>query len=177
MKLKPYLLLLTIMLLVNQFLIAQTFEVEGIAYNITSDIEPYTVEISSNTPDYSGEITIPNQVLFADILYAVTSIGDYSFSGSSELTGITMPNTILSIGSWAFSDCSSLESLVFSNSLVTINDFSFNRCLSVSQFDFPVSLDTIGSSVFTHCSGLETFEVPENVRFLGDFRLNRQNGC
>ncbi len=47
------------------------FELDGIAYKITSSEEPYTVEVTSKTPSYEGDLVIPEQVIYAGITWSV----------------------------------------------------------------------------------------------------------
>ena len=47
-----------ITILATNSLFAQDFEVGGIAYNIISSIAPYTVEVTSKYPAYTGDIII-----------------------------------------------------------------------------------------------------------------------
>ena len=42
---------------------------------------------------------------------SVTSIGDYAFYGCSSLTSVTIPDSVTSIGYYAFRYCSSLKSV------------------------------------------------------------------
>lgn len=54
---------------------------------------------------------------------SVTSIGNYAFSGCSELTGITIPDSVTSIGDYAFSGCSGLTSITIPDSVTDIGDY------------------------------------------------------
>ena len=79
---------------------AQTVEIDGIAYNLTSDL---TVSVTKKSPRYSGDITIPSTVTYNGINYRVTLIGFKAFYDCSGLTSITIPNSVTSIGYDAFS--------------------------------------------------------------------------
>jgi len=72
-----------------------------IYYNWIND----KTELEVTTSKYSGNIVIPNSITYEDISYSVTSIGDWAFSDCSNLTEITIPNSIKSIGPRAFRDC------------------------------------------------------------------------
>ena len=61
----------------------------------------------------NGDVTIPD---------AVTSIGDYAFSGRSGLTSVTIPESVTSIGDYAFSSCSGLTSVTIPDSVTSIGD-------------------------------------------------------
>ncbi len=167
MKLKPY-LLLTLTILVNQILIAQNFEIDGIAYNITSDVESYTVEVTSKNPNYEGEIIIPEQVDFEENTYSVTSIGNNAFDNADNMTSIIMPNSILVISDYSFFSCDNLSSVAFSSSIFRIGQQSFGSCSSISEFVLPNSLDSICNGAFTNCLGVTSFLLPNSVRFIGN---------
>jgi hypothetical protein len=56
---------------------AYDFKASGLFYNITSDAEPYTVEVTYDDEDgesYTGDITIPSKVKKDGITYQVTSM-------------------------------------------------------------------------------------------------------
>lgn len=147
---------------------AQTFEVNGIAYNITSAVEPYTVEVTKKTPIYSGDIIIPESVMFESNNYIVNRIGFQAFINATNLTSLVMPNSIESLGSMAFVSCNILNNIVFSNSLRIIEGSCFFSCNSIQEFDLPNSLDSIGSRAFSSCSGITSFAIPTSVSTIAD---------
>ena len=59
-------------------------------------------------------------------------IANDMFSGRSELTSITIPNSVTSIGSYAFSDCSGLTSITIPNSVTSIGSYAFKNCTSLT---------------------------------------------
>ncbi|OFX76224.1 MAG: hypothetical protein A2X12_04480 [Bacteroidetes bacterium GWE2_29_8] len=100
------------------------FTVDGINYNITS---ASTVEVgTSNTPKYSGSITIPSTVNYNNTTYSITSIGDAAFTMCTGLTSIIIPNSVTSIGFGAFVYCTSLTSIIIPNSVTSIGDYAFD---------------------------------------------------
>jgi hypothetical protein len=89
---------------------AQTFEVDGIAYNVLSTTDK-TVEVTSKNPKYTDSVIIPETVIYNTITYSVTTLGIYAFNDCSHLTSVTIPNSVTSIGEYAF---------LFSANLVSI---------------------------------------------------------
>ena len=108
---------------------AYDFQSGDLYYTITSNVAPYTVEVTSGNTKYSGDITIPSSVTYNGITYAVTSIGIGAFSYCSSLTSVTIPNGVTRIGNVAFQGCSSLTSVSIPNSVTSIGYNAFYYCV------------------------------------------------
>lgn len=105
------LLILTAVLSVSANAFAYNFKVNGICYNILSS-EAKTAEVtyekkSGNTykSDYSGNVVIPEDVIYNGVSYTVSSIGNNAFSNCSDLYSVTIGTGIRSINESAFNDC------------------------------------------------------------------------
>lgn len=140
----------------------QTFEIDGINYNITSATEPYTVSVIPKNPKYTGLVTIPETVTYDSNTYTVTSIGAYAFDACFALTDISLPNTITTIGHQAFYGCTGLNSITIPNSVTTIAAKSFLGCNNISSVQISQYVSFIGEEAFSSCLKLETINVDSN---------------
>ena len=98
----------------------------------------------------------------------VTSIGDYAFSGSSNLTSITIPSLVTSIGNDAFYGCSGLTSITIPNSVTTINDGAFQNCSALTSVTLGNGVISIGYDAFSGCSSLISITIPDSVTTIND---------
>ena len=109
------------------------FEVDGIYYNITSSTEKtvevtYDEDIYGYRNSYSGNIVIPEQVIYNSDTYSVTSIGDEAFYECYKLASVTIPNSVTTIGDSAFDGCKNLTSVTIPNSVTSIGSLAFYGC-------------------------------------------------
>ncbi len=103
-------LLLLIAALLPIVACAYDAEIDGIYYNFKGDEATVTYQIyQSSYPyyisDYTGAVAIPESVTYNGKTYIVTSIGSTAFSNCSDLTTITIPNSVTNIYGGAFSGC------------------------------------------------------------------------
>ena len=66
-----------------------------------------------------------SEVTSVTIPETVTKIGNYVFSMSYSLKSVTLPDSLESVGIKAFEDCKSLETVVFPDHLVTFESHAF----------------------------------------------------
>ncbi len=82
------------------------------------------------------------------IVDGVTSVGDYAFSGVSNLKSIVIPEGIKSIGGFAFSNCTGLSSVTIPNSVTSIGSRAFWGCTNLTGITIPSSVTSIGKEAF-----------------------------
>ena len=96
----------------------------------------------------------------------VERIGDSAFEKASNLTSVSMPNTILAIGRMAFYDCIRLKSVVFSNGLYSMGNNAFYNCVSLKEVFLPSTLSECGSDYalwFQNCQSLKKIVLEEGT--------------
>ena len=124
---------------------------KGLSYSVNSDNVTCTVTGIGTCTD--KDIVIPGKTANG---YKVTSIGEYAFYGCSELTSVTIPDSVTSIGNDAFNGCSNLTSVTIGNSVTGIGGTAFNGCSNLTSVTIPDSVTSIGEYAFYGCSGLTT---------------------
>ncbi len=78
-------------------------EINGIWYNLITKAR--IAEVTSGTTKYTGDVVIPATIKYEDVTYSVTTIGDNTFKNCSNLTSVTIPNSVTAIGEYAFYGC------------------------------------------------------------------------
>ena len=98
---------------------------------------------------------------------SVIDIGFQAFQYCSGLTSVTIPNSVTRIGGSAFSSCTGLTSVTIGNSVTSIGSDAFNYCIGLTSVTLPNSVIDIGSYAFYRCSGLTSFTIPNSVISIG----------
>ncbi len=104
-------------------------------YNITSNAEPYTVEVTSGKAP-KGNLVIPSTVSNNGKNYSVTSIGMNAFYKCKELKSLDIPNSVTSIGDSAFYRCEGLTSVKIPKSVNSIGNSAFSYCGKFTKIIF-----------------------------------------
>ena len=136
--------------------------------NYRLDNDNLTAEVSEKSGGYEGAIVIPETVVFNDVTYRVTTIGEWAFCDCKSLTSIIIPNSVMTIGARALEGCSSLTSITIPNSVTSIKAWAFAGCTSLISIAIPNSVTSIGQGAFDICSSLTTIVIPDSVMTIGE---------
>ena len=95
----------------------------------------------------------------------ITSIGSNTFSTCTSLTSITIPNSVTSIGTRAFYNCSDLTSVNIPDSVTSIGSYAFNYCYILASATLPnnVNFTSIENNTFSTCTSLTSITIPNSV--------------
>lgn len=128
MKFYPLKPAIAIVLLLTGF-VANAFQVDNISYSVISEADRTVAVVKKSSPAYStGNIVIPENVIYEGTTYTVTSIANSAFYGCRDLTSVAIPNSVTSIGDFAFRRCAGLTSVTIGNSVTKIGYTAFEEC-------------------------------------------------
>ena len=180
--------LLMLAMLLPTIAAAHDFEVDCIYYNITGNNE-VTVTYkgtSYSSKAYSGDVVIPETVIYNGASYLVTAIDKNAFRSCSDLTSIDIPNTVTAIGNYAFIDCPGLTSIAVASdnpifdsrgNCNAIIETASNTLISGCQNTIiPNSVTAIGVGAFYKCTGLTSVTIPNSVASIGNYAFYRCTG-
>jgi hypothetical protein len=171
---------------------AADFTVDGICYNIIS-VGRQTCEVTSRGEElyYTGSLTIPETVVddYDNTEYTVIAIGKNAFFYCTDLTSVTLPNTIQSLKEGSFEmtgittlnipesvttigeDCfwsSKLESITVPGSVKELGDNAFRMCRQLTSITFEEGVESLGAASLYCCEALTTLRFPESLTTIGD---------
>ena len=126
-------LLLILLIFSASHVLADKFvcTVGGISYSVNTTNKTASV-VSNYYGAYSGNIIIPETIIYDNTTYSVTSIGEDAFD-KSGITSVTIPNSVTSISENAFLDCHQLEFVTIGNSVTTIGEHAFRYCYRLTE--------------------------------------------
>jgi len=102
----------------------------------------------------------------------VTTIGEYAFSGCTNIADVTFEGTtkVTVIGGQAFLNCQALTSVVIPNSVTSVDagSFAFTTAnITRTSVVIGSGVTTIAMAAFQNNNGLTAITIPENVTAIG----------
>lgn len=90
-----------------------------------------------------------------------------AFYKCTNLSTITIPNTVTSISTNCFINCYNLEMIVIPNSVIGINSSVFQNCSNLKNISLPNSVTNIDGSCFSGCTSLKGVTLPNSLTQVG----------
>lgn len=116
---------------------------------------------------------MPTNITKVTIADSITTIGNYAFSGCSGLTSVSIGDSVTSIGAVAFKGCTNLTSIDIPDSVTSIGEQAFFNCENLASVKLGDSIKNIGQQAFSYC-GLERIIIPKSLEYMGAFAFS---GC
>jgi hypothetical protein len=141
-------------------------------------LPPNAVTIIGNTAYFVGQpgqtlnqTTVNNNIGSATSVSIIgySVIGNSAFFNKSQITSVTIENSVSSIGTYVFYGCINLTSatLPTNASFTNIPDGTFSSCRKLASINIPGSVTSIGNYVFNSCWVLQMITIPTSVTFIG----------
>ncbi len=128
-----------------------------------------------------ASLVVPSTYVYNGVTYYIRSFGNGTqasdgvfYQSKDILTSIDLPSSFVGIGDYTFSGCTQLINIGVSNRIVRIGGHAFEGCVGLTQFEMPDSLVDIGEYAFNGCSSLAEMTIPNNVTNVGAYAFN---GC
>ena len=149
---------------------AQSFNVNGLQYNVISGTDVSVSKLGDNygsACSTSGALIIPETVVYGSTTFTVKQIEEYGFNSCTNITSVTIPNSVVSLEYGAFYGCSAITTVDLGNSITTLGPTCFQNCSALQSITLPASLTTIGGSAFRFCLALSNLTIPNSVNTIG----------
>lgn len=120
-----------------------------------------------------GENKLPQVIdktvteLTAEDLAGATKMGNFAFSGCTQLTSIVIPDTVTSLGNNAFTSCVKLTSIIIPDSVLEMGNNMFQYCSALTTAVIGNGIQTLSSSAFNGCTNLTSVTIGNRVKNIG----------
>ena len=134
----------------------------------SGDPLPFTYTNSDDQLTITGYTGPGGAVVIPDTIggLRVVVIGDYAFSGKSNITSIQIPEGVSTIGTGAFGYCTGMTSVTIPNSVTYIASAAFRGCSAVTSLSIPAGVNYIDLFAFDFMYSLTGFTVdPGNLNY------------
>ena len=158
---KRFLFFFNILLFTN-ILLAQSFTIDDITYNVIGTNQVELTKYNGN----ASFVNIPATVEYEENTYSVTFIKGNAFYYKTNLTSITIPNTVTAIGTssdnyGAFEECNNLTTITIPSSVVELGRWTFYNCDNLTSIICLADVaPTINDYTFSGTLNNKTLTIP-----------------
>ena len=156
-------------------------ELVGDGYSVTDGnnasgdlVIPTTYHGKPVTSISAGAFQNCTELTSVTIPESVMSIAEGAFSGCTALTAITLPDNVTSIADNTFCGCSNLTSVTLANRTTDIGKYAFSGCSALTSITLPDGVISIADSTFRGCSKLTSIVLGNSVKSIGAYAFS---GC
>jgi len=96
-----------------------------------------------------------------------TSIPYAEFSGCTNLTGVTIPNSVTSIEDSAFNGCTGITEITIPNGVTIIKSYAFSYCTGITAITIPDSVTQILGKAFYGTSLTGEINISDKITSIG----------
>ncbi len=176
-------LILVVVFLVTPFSVAADAETQGqcgpsLYWSFDSIKGVLTVSGQGPMYDYDNFSVAVDCAPFSDYRTKVkklvieegcTKIGRYAFSGFTNLTIVSFPESSLKeIGAYAFNYCVELPRMIIPDSVTVLGDYAFTTCQKLKMIRFGKGITAIPAGVCRRSSALTDVFFTENCKTIGN---------
>ena len=95
---------------------------------------------------------------------SVVKIGPEAFAGNTNLTAVSLPDSIKDIAKSAFEGCTKLTGITIPDKVTNVGEKAFAGCTALKEVHFSQKLSQIYTRVFQGCTALESIDIPDNIK-------------
>lgn len=145
--------------------IKTSIEAKGVTVPSSAKLDTYSsyvdqIQTGGGTSKISDLIEGSITSMTASDFDGATSIRASGFEGCTNLTSVTMPNTITSMasGGYQFQNCTSLTSVTMSSNLEEISNYCFSGCSDLVNVNL-ANVKRLHYGAFKGCTSLATIDL------------------
>ena len=103
---------------------------------------------------------------------SITAIGEGAFGYCSKMSSFSLPNHVNEIGPWAFNSCVNLPTITFPETVTSIGEGAFHKCKQITSIVLPVAITTIEDKAFEACTNLCHVSLSDSTISIGNYAFN-----
>ena len=145
-----------------------TKKIGDLWYDLHEDLTAKLLSHNDNKA-LTGAIKVPATVTFGKYTYIVNEMAAGVFYGCSNITSVTLPNTITEIPFNTFYNCTGLTNVTMPSALTSIGSSAFYGCTALTFVSLPASLTEIGANAFWGCKALTSVYIPAGIKTIKEY--------